>query len=159
MKHLKKLVAMLLVSVMALTMLTACGGGSGSSSSSIFKYTGQQLTDAINKKLNANLTYDENLGDRFATAINAAGQAGQKFDDPDVAGAMIEMILESAGFGDDTEVAVTVAQKGAAVDLVASGLSNSIVKEGYSIKDKKIGYAGAKLNIDGDYYMILAVLQ
>ena len=157
MKHLKKLVAMLLVSVMALTMLTACGGGS--SSSSIFKYTGQQLTDAINKKLNANLTYDENLGDRFATAINAAGQAGQKFDDPDVAGAMIEMILESAGFGDDTEVAVTVAQKGAAVDLVASGLSSSIVKEGYSIKDKKIGYAGAKLNIDGDYYMILAVLQ
>ena len=137
MKHLKKLVAMLLVSVMALTMLTACGGGSGSSSSSIFKYTGQQLTDAI----------------------NAAGQAGQKFDDPDVAGAMIEMILESAGFSDDTEVAVTVAQKGAAVDLVASGLSSSIVKEGYSVKDKKIGYAGAKLNIDGDYYMILAVLQ
>ena len=45
------------------------------------------------------------------------------------------------------------------MDLVASGLSSSFVKEGYSVKDKKIGYAGAKLNIDGDYYMILAVLQ
>ena len=158
MKRFKKLVAVLLACVMALTLLTACGGGGGGSSA-IFNFSAQQLTDNINKRLNSNLVYDENLGPRFATAINAAVSAGQKYDDIEEAAAAMDIILTAAGFGEDAEVAVTVAQKGASLDLVASGLVNSINEEKYTVKDKKIGYATSKLNIDGNYYAVFAILS
>ena len=159
MKRFKKLVAVLLACVMALTLLTACGGGGGSSSAATEKAVGQQLTESINKKLSTNLAYDENLGPRFATAINAAAAAGQKFDNIDEAGAAIDLILEQAGFGDDAQVASTVAQKGNSVDVVASGLASSIKSYNYKTANKKIGYASSKLNIEGDYYVIWAVIE
>ena len=159
MKRFKKFVAVLLACVMALTLLTACGGGGGSSSAATEKAVGQQLTESINKKLSTNLAYDENLGPRFATAIHAAVAAGQKFDNINEAGAAIDLILEQAGFGDDTQVASTVAQKGNSVDVVASGLASSIKSKNYKTANKKIGYASSKLNVEGDYYIIWAVIE
>lgn len=159
MKRFKKFAAVVLACVMALTLLTACGGGGGSASSAPFKYTAQQLTDSINGKLNASLLYDKDLGDRFATAVNAAVAAGQKFDNEYDAEAAVLWILESAGFGDDTKVATTVAQKGADVNLVASGLVSSMKQEGYQITNGKIGYAAGQLNVDGNYYIIFAIIE
>ena len=60
MKCVKKLVAVLLTAVMALTLLTACGGGGGSAE------TGNQLTAKINNQLaddnsDIRLTYSDKL--------------------------------------------------------------------------------------------------
>lgn len=65
MKCIKKLVAVLLTAVMAMTLLTACGGSSGGSSNGI-----NDKTNAMTKKINAELknqgssiqvTYDKTI--------------------------------------------------------------------------------------------------
>ena len=65
MKKLKKVIALLLTAVMALAMLTACGGGSGSGDSRTEK---ERYVDGINDHLNRyvsgysnNLKYDSGL--------------------------------------------------------------------------------------------------
>lgn len=163
MKCVKKLVAVLLTAVMALTLLTACGGGGGSTSGgdsmeTVFNFTGEELTQLLNESLESDMVYDEYLGDRFAAAMNAAMDAGSQFADPDEAEAVVEGILDTAGFS-DAEVAATVAPKGAEIRLVASGLKSAIIKQGFSIEGKKIGYAGAKLKGNGNNYMVFAVIQ
>lgn len=102
--------------------------------------------------------YDKYLGDRFAAAMNAAMDAGSQFEDSDEAEEVAEGILAAAGFS-DAEVAATVAPKGAELGLVASGLKSSITDQGFSINEKKIGYAGAKLKGNGNNYMVFAVIQ
>ena len=131
MKCVKKLVAVLLTAVMALTLLTACGGGGGSTSGgdsmeTVFNFTGEELTQLLNESLESDMVYDEYLGDRFAAAMNAAMDAGSQFADPDEAEAVVEGILDTAGFS-DAEVAATVAPKGAEIRLVASGLESAII--------------------------------
>ena len=164
MKCVKKLVAVLLTAVMALTLLTACGGGGGGSTSggdsmeTVFNFTGEELTAELNKELSSNAVYDEYLGDRFAVAMNAAMEAGSQFEDSDEAEEVAEGILAVAGFS-DAEVAATVAPKGAELGFVASGLKSSITDQGFSINEKKIGYAGAKLKGNGNSYMVFAVIQ
>ena len=102
--------------------------------------------------------YDEYLGDRFAAAMNAAMDAGSQFEDPDQAEAVVEGILDTAGFS-DVDVAATIAPKGAELGLIASGLKSSISKQKISIDGKEIGYAGAKLKGNGNSYMVFAVIQ
>lgn len=164
MKTMKKLAAVLLAAAMALTLLTACGGGGGGSTSggdsmeTVFNFTGEELTAELNKELSSNAVYDEYLGDRFAAAMNAAMDAGSQFEDPDQAEAVVEGILDTAGFS-DVDVAATIAPKGAELGLVASGLKSSISKQSISINGKEIGYAGAKLKGNGNSYMVFAVIQ
>lgn len=164
MKCVKKLVAVLLTAVMALTLLTAYGGGGGGGISggeslgSVFSFTAEELTAELNKELSSNAVYDKYLGDRFAAAMNAAMDAGSQFEDPDEAEAVVEGILDTAGFS-DVDVAATIVPKGAELGLVASGLESSISKQGFSIDGKKIGYAGAKLKGNGNNYMFFAVIQ
>lgn len=162
MKTMKKLAAVLLAAAMALTLLTACGGGGstsgGDSMETVFNFTGEELTAELNKELSSNAVYDKYLGDRFAAAMNAAMDAGSQFEDSDEAEEVAEGILAAAGFS-DAEVAATVAPKGAELGLVASGLKSSITDQGFSINEKKIGYAGAKLKGNGNNYMVFAVIQ
>lgn len=165
MKTMKKLAAVLLAAAMTLTLLTACGGGGGGGSTSggdsmetVFNFTGEELTAELNKELSSNAVYDEYLGDRFAAAMNAAMDAGSQFEDSDQAEAVVEGILETAGFS-DVDVAATIAPKGAELGLVASGLKSSISKQKISIDGKEIGYAGAKLKGNGNSYMVFAVIQ
>lgn len=162
MKCVKKLVAVLLTAVMALTLLTACGGGGstsgGDSMETVFNFTGEELTQLLNESLESDMVYDEYLGDRFADAMNAAMDAGNQFEDSDEAEAVVEGILDMAGFS-DVDVAATVAPKGAEIRLVASGLESAIINQGFSIDGKKIGYAGAKLKGNGNNYMVFAVIQ
>lgn len=160
----KKLAAVLLAAAMALTLLTACGGGGGGSTSggdsmeTVFNFTGEELTAELNKELSSNAVYDEYLGDRFAAAMNAAMDAESQFEDPDQAEAVVEGILDTAGFS-DVDVAATIAPKGAELGLIASGLKSSISKQKISIDGKEIGYAGAKLKGNGNSYMVFAVIQ
>lgn len=164
MKTMKKLAAVLLAAAMALTLLTACGGGGGGSTSggdsmeTVFNFTGEELTAELNKELSSNAVYDKYLGDRFAAAMNAAMDAGSQFEDSDQAEAVVEGILDTAGFS-DVDVAATIAPKGAELGLVASGLKSSISKQSISINGKEIGYAGAKLKGNGNSYMVFAVIQ
>ena len=164
MKTMKKLAAVLLAAAMALTLLTACGGGGGGSTSggdsmeTVFNFTGEELTAELNKELSSNAVYDEYLGDRFAAAMNAAMDAGSQFEDPDQAEAVVEGILDTAGFS-DVDVAATIAPKGAELGLIASGLKSSISKQKISIDGKEIGYAEAKLKGNGNSYMVFAVIQ
>lgn len=117
MKTMKKLAAVLLAAAMALTLLTACGGGGGGSTSggdsmeTVFNFTGEELTQLLNESLESDMVYDEYLGDRFADAMNAAMDAGNQFEDSDEAEAVVEGILDMAGFS-DVDVAATVAPKG-----------------------------------------------
>lgn len=164
MPKMKKLAAVLLAAAMALTLLTACGGGGGGSTSggdsmeTVFNFTGEELTAELNKELSSNAVYDEYLGDRFAAAMNAAMDAGSQFEDPYQAEAVVEGILDTAGFS-DVDVAATIAPKGAELGLIASGLKSSISKQKISIDGKEIGYAGAKLKGNGNSYMVFAVIQ
>ena len=164
MKCMKKLAAVLLAAVMAMTLLTACGGGGGGGASggdsmgTVFNFTGEELTQLLNESLDSDMVYDEYLGDRFAAAMNAAMDTGSQFTDPDEADDVAESILATAGFS-DAEVAATVAPKDAEIKLVASGLESAIIKQGFSIDGKKIGYAGAKLKGNGNNYIVFAVIQ
>ena len=164
MKTMKKLAAVLLAAAMALTLLTACGGGGGGSTSggdsmeTVFNFTGEELTQLLNESLESDMVYDEYLGDRFADAMNAAMDAGNQFEDSDEAEAVVEGILDMAGFS-DVDVAATVAPKGAEIRLVASGLESAIINQRFSIDGKKIGYAGAKLKGNGNNYMVFVVIQ
>ena len=108
--------------------------------------------------LESDMVYDEYLGDRFADAMNAAMDAGNQFEESDEAEAVVEGILDMAGFS-DVDVAATVAPKGAEIRLVASGLESAIINQRFSIDGKKIGYAGAKLKGNGNHYMVFAVIQ
>ena len=63
MKNIRKLTAILLAAVMALTMLTACGGGSGSSRTEKERYVAG-INNYLNKNVNGydnNLQYDSSL--------------------------------------------------------------------------------------------------
>lgn len=68
MKCVKKLVAVLLIAVMALTLLTACGGGGSSAE------TGNQLTAKINNQLaddnsDIRLTYSDKLSSQAIVCL------------------------------------------------------------------------------------------
>ena len=75
MKCVKKLVAVLLIAVMALTLLTACGGGGSSAE------TGNQLTAKINNQLaddnsDIRLTYSDKLSSQAIVCLQYYQRTG-----------------------------------------------------------------------------------
>ncbi len=160
MRHMKKLVAVLLTAVMVLTMLTACGGSGGGSSSGmsgVFNFTAAELTQKLNTDMKSNARYDSNLGPRFATAMNAAMSATAGLTKEE-AERVAESIMTSAGFA-DSDCATTVIEKNSTVEEAASGLEDSIEKNNLSLNNKTIGYAGAQLKGNGNYYMLFIIIQ
>lgn len=87
MKCMKKLVAVLLTAVMAMTLLTACGGGGGGASNG-YKDVSEELTKAINAKLETNgaitrnLTYDVELSKKLKKAYDVYTDELKKAADP-----------------------------------------------------------------------------
>ena len=148
MKHLKKLVAMLLVSVMALTMLTACGGGGSGSSSS----KENQLTEAINKKLSStgiSLTYDDKLSDKATVYLQQLI----------VTGGDAEAAMKASGLDEENYYIVFLdVKESVSVDYAAGPLAVQIesVKSSWGVA-KKIGYAEGELI--GGGYRIFGLLQ
>ena len=73
MKCMKKLIAVVLAAVMAMTLLTACGGGGSSGASNGIVDKGDELTKAINAELkkqgsDIQVTYDKETTEKLATA-------------------------------------------------------------------------------------------
>ena len=81
MKHLKKLAALLLVGVLALSLLTACGGGGGSTSADTQAETA--VMAAINQNRSVKLQNSSELRKTANQNINAAisGKLGQLSSD------------------------------------------------------------------------------
>lgn len=81
MKHLKKLAALLLVGVLALSLLTACGGGGGSTSADTQAETA--VMAAINENRSVKLQNSSELRKTANQSIDAAisGKLGQLSSD------------------------------------------------------------------------------
>lgn len=81
MKHLKKLAALLLVGVLALSLLTACGGGGGSTSADTQAETA--VMAAINQNRSVKLQNSSELRKTANQSIDAAisGKLGQLSSD------------------------------------------------------------------------------
>lgn len=97
MKHLKKILAVALVCVMALTVLTGCGKSV------------QQYTSEINGKLGANsgITADQGCSDSAKKLIDGVKKIGipeliRLANDPTQAQAIAEKIMKDAGLSTET---------------------------------------------------------
>lgn len=137
MKCVKKLVAVLLTAVMALTLLTACGGGGGWSGTSNAD-VGRRLTSKINSKLRdtgISLTYSDTLTNQIITF----GQLLQAGVDENTA-------MVRAGInGDDYEVVLVEIDKDGSMEDAAGPLAIQIaaLKNSWGTA-KQIGYASAE---------------
>lgn len=137
MKCVKKLVAVLLTAVMALTLLTACGGGGGWSGTSNAD-VGRRLTSKINSKLSdtgISLTYSDTLTNQIIT-FGQLLQAGV-----DESTAMVRAGIN----GNDYEVVTVEINKDGSMEDAAGPLAIQIaaLKNSWGTA-KQIGYASAE---------------
>ena len=134
MKRFKKLAAVLLACVMALTLLTACSGGGGSGAGN----ASQQLTNKVNEKLKdigVVVQYDSKLDDKAVTCLDYYLNT----DDMDAA-------LKMAGLNEEEYVMIPTTAV-STLDTQASVFATYIrtfYENGYTAK--KIGYATYTVN-------------
>ena len=152
MKCVKKLVAVLLTAVMALTLLTACGGSGGASSAE----TGNQLTAKINNQLaddnsDIRLTYSDKLSSQAIICL----QYYQRTGDEDSALQMANLNEQDYKF-----IAIDVNQ-GESMEYAASLLAVQIEALGNNWgKAKQVGYAEAELlNTQPKQYRLFVLLK
>ena len=152
MKCVKKLVAVLLTAVMALSLLTACGGGGGSGSAE----TGNQLTAKINNQLaddnsDIRLTYSDKLSSQAIVCL----QYYQRTGDANSALQMANLNEKDYNF-----IAIDVNQ-GESMEYAASLLAVQIEALGNNWgKAKQVGYAEAELlNTQPKQYRLFVLLK
>ena len=150
MKCVKKLVAVLLIAVMALTLLTACGGGGSSAE------TGNQLTAKINNQLaddnsDIRLTYSDKLSSQATVCL----QYYQRTGDANSALQMANLNERDYNF-----IAIDVNQ-GESMEYAASLLAVQIEALGNNWgKAKQVGYAEAELlNTQPKQYRLFVLLK
>ena len=143
MKCVKKLVAVLLIAVMALTLLTACGGGGSSAE------TGNQLTAKINNQL-----ADDN-SDKLSSQAIVCLQYYQRTGDANSALQMANLNERDYNF-----IAIDVNQ-GESMEYAASLLAVQIEALGNNWgKAKQVGYAEAELlNTQPKQYRLFVLLK
>ncbi len=143
MKHLKKFVAMLLVSVMALTMLTACGGGGGGSNAPTTPQA--QLAAKVNEKLKTagmpTVTYSTRMDDKLDAFMDYCITNGV-FDDIDsIDEETAAEILQMSGL-DDGDYDLEVVTSASDLNTVAGIFATRIIardKKGKVVK--QIGFS------------------
>ena len=157
MKHCKKLVAVLLAAVMLLSMLTACGGGTGTTSTKA-KAVEDTLVEVYSEILNLSGTND--LRSDAAAVLSRVGAGGA------ITG---EMYSYSVGIGTvkfativtdgDRAMAMAVdadltAQQKAVAKATAEQIKASAEAQASLAKFKKLGVAAKE--IDGKIYVAVA---
>ena len=139
MKCVKKLVAVLLTAVMALTLLTACGGGGSGSSIDIAEE--QKLTNAINRNLSnwggTTVTYNNRLDYQLATLMEHILNEDIDYDNE----AEVEAAFEEAGIDKNSYGAIYTTSV-VTMESAAGVLANKIMTKNNSLHKtaKEIGY-------------------
>lgn len=165
MKRFKKFVAVLLACVMALTLLTACGGGASGGSSNSGEEVMKQLTAKINenvKDLGISMTYDTQLdrqaevcGNVLLAKLNAdASEEGIK-EAKDAA-------MKAAGLNEDDYYFMVYKPNGTQNQMnnIAFVFGAQARKEYQANRKagKKIGYAGI-IDTSGNIMWFYALVQ
>lgn len=165
MKFVKKLTAVLLTAVMALTFLTACGGGGTSgvpgtdSKPKDFNY--EELTNEINKNLShSTLKYDEQFQKKLEDAVKQAAN-GQELSKENAA-EIIQKIAETGAFNNCYPVAASLGDEASKdVEKVAAALVYQIndrnLEENYTLKDSPVAYFALKEPVGYTYYAVIQV--
>ena len=162
MKRFKKFVAVLLACVMALTLLTACGGGASGGSSNSGEEVMKQLTAKINenvKDLGISMTYDTQLDKRAEVCGNVllaklnAGASEEVAEDA---------AMEAAGLNEDDYYFMVYRPNGTQNQMnnIASVFGAQARKE-YQANGKagkKIGYAGM-VDASGNIVLFYALVE
>lgn len=149
MKCVKKLVAVLLTAVMALTLLTACGGGGSAE-------TGNQLTAKINNQLaddnsDIRLTYSDKLSSQAIVCLQYYQRTGD---------ANSALQVANLNERDYHFIAIDINQ-GESMEYAASLLAVQIeALENNWGKAKQVGYAEAELlNTQPKQYRLFVLLK
>ena len=162
MKRFKKLVAVLLACVMALTLLTACGGGASGGSSNSGEEVMKQLTAKINenvKDLGISMTYDTQLdkraevcGNVLLTKLNNGASEAEAEN----------AAMKAAGLNNNDYYFMIYTPNGSQnqMDNIATVFSAQARKE-YQANEKagkKIGYAGM-IDDSGNIVLFYALVE
>lgn len=165
MKNIRKLTAILLTAVMALTMLTACGGGGGSSRTEKERYVAG-INDYLNHMVTGcqdNLKYDSAL-DIKAQNYQKTYEALRNTTPPTKESEAKDLALNAAGMGDKRYLVVACelgrsASENQKIHLAALAVKDGVDNEYLAKYRWTISYAWGAVNAQKQTVPIYIVLH